>query len=803
MNRYSFNTNWFFRPGTAVSDRQAIGPITLPHDAMQTERRRKDAETGHAGGYFPGGTYVYEKSFDLPEDAQGKSILFEFEGVYQRSTIYINGKKAGGWPYGYSRFYVNADPYLIYNAVNRLRVVVDNSNVPNSRWYSGSGIYRNVNLLTGNQVHIPPNGVRISTLSVDEPASIQVETRISNGANLDCRVRVEILDGEALVAEHYGALIAVLEVPHAKLWSDLSPNLYTCRVTLLADGSILDEVQETFGIRSVECTPHEGLLINGKPTKLRGACVHHDNGILGAATLAAAEERRVKILKDAGFNAIRSAHNPMSIAMLEACDRYGMVVMDELTDTWWLPKTTGDYSLEFMDWWERDLASMVDKDFNHPSVIMYSVGNEISETAFERGIGFCKLIAAKTRELDPTRLVTIGINLQLNQMNYQGRGHYKERGESGKAEQGKQTKDMTTSAYVNTVMNVMKPISGILLRKKSVDLATREAFGYVDVAGYNYGTGRYLLDGRLHPERVIVGSETYPPDIDRNWQLVQQLPYLIGDFQWTGWDYLGEAGVGMWQYGKKKGPLYKDYPCILANVGVIDITGYLTAQAYYNKVVWGLEPKPYIGVRPVNLTGQRPSKSVWRGTNAIASWSWAGQEGRRAVIEVFSIGASVELVQDGTSLGRKRLKRRKAMFKTVYRPGELVAVSYDAQGRELARSSMKTAASATVLTALPEALAIKADGQDLAFIPIHITDPAGIVKMLEDRSVTVDVEGAGTLAAVGSSNPWTEEAYTGTSFTTYYGRMLAIVRSNGEQGQIRVRVSSAGLDSTEVILDAR
>ena len=791
MIRRSFNDNWFFCKKDAQTDARMVGPIALPHDAMLSEQRSPDGKTGHAGGFFPGGVYIYEKMFDLPENVEEKTILIEFEGVYQRSKVFINGKEAGGRPFGYTRFTVKADPFLIYGAQNHIRVVVDNSDVPNSRWYSGSGIYRNVNLLIGNKVHLQPYGVRISTLSIGDPAKIQVETQVANDGNLNCQVQIEILDGENVISSHTGEQSAVFEIPQARLWSDDSPNLYNCRVTLLNNGNILDQVVEPFGIRSLECTPQKGLLINGKPIKLRGACVHHDNGVLGAATFSAAEERRVKILKAAGYNAIRSSHNPLSLAMLEACDRYGMYVIDELTDTWWIPKNPGDFSKEFLDWWEKDLEAMVDKDFNHPSVIMYSMGNEISETALPKGVDFSKVIAAKARKLDSTRLITIGINLQLNQMNYQGRSHYKEKGDSEEGKPGqKPQKEITTSTYINTIMNVMKPLDFIFLTQKSVDLATRDAFQYFDVAGYNYGAVRYVQDGKLHPERVIVGSETYPSDIYDNWQLVEKLPYLIGDFQWAGWDYLGEAGCGMWEYGKKKGALYKEYPCILAEQGLIDITGYITARAYYNKVVWGLEEKPYICVRPVNHSGERPSKSVWRSTDAIASWSWAGCEGKTAETEVYSNADQVELRLNGKSLGKKKVRKMKALFKTKYMPGTLEAIAYDAQGKELSQSQLKSANETTRINVTVDRPVLQANGQDLAFLTIEITDDQGIVKMLDDHSVSVTVEGAGTLQGFGSARPFTEESFTDCEHFTYYGRALAVLRAGLDAGAIHVTVSA-------------
>jgi len=330
-----------------------------------------DSPGGSANAYFPGGVYFYEKTFYVPPDWADKTAVFQFEGVYRNAKVFINDMEAGGKPYGYIPFLVNTEGLLRYGEDNAIRVAADNSRLPNSRWYSGSGIYRPVWLWIGHKTHIDIEGIKISTLSYS-PARIKVET-MSTGGDIEVKI---IYNGEEVAGGRGGAL--TLDIPNAKLWSDETPNLYQCRVTLREDGVIADEAVQIFGIRLVEWSAG-GLFINGRETPLRGGCVHHDNGILGARSYAESEERRVKILKRAGFNAIRSAHNPAASAMLEACDKYGIYVMDETWDMWYLHKNKYDYASDFMENYKADIETIVRRDFSHPSVIMYSLGNEVTE----------------------------------------------------------------------------------------------------------------------------------------------------------------------------------------------------------------------------------------------------------------------------------------------------------------------------------------------------------------------------------------------------------------------------------------
>lgn len=772
MNAQPFNHNWqFWKQG--CTDKQTV---TLPHDAMIHEQREPNGAGGSAHGCFPGGVYVYEKSFIAPAEWADRTVSFEFEGVYRNSTVAINGKNAGGRAYGYAPFTVCADGLLNYGGENTMTVTVDNSELPNSRWYTGSGIYRPVNLIVGNRTHIAWQGVQISTISY-KPAKIRVDTKATGG-----EIAVEILDGGKAVASGTGTSLE-LDIPEAKLWSDETPYLYTCHVTLMDNGQVVDEVAERFGIRKVEWSP-KGLFINGRETLLRGGCYHHDNGILGAATFDKSEERRARIMKEAGFNALRSAHNPTSRAMLEACDKYGMYLMDETWDMWYSHKSKFDYAADFERDWREDVRAMVERDFNHPSVILYSIGNEVSEPAREKGVKLAKEMVDYIHRLDSNRAVTGGMNLMIISRSAKGSGVYKEDG--GRDDSGKQNAmGGMSSTMFNMITSMVGPGMNRGANGKKADAVTSPVLDALDLAGYNYASGRYPLEGKAHPDRVIFGSETFPQDIYKNWQMVKKYPYLVGDFMWAAWDYLGEAGIGAWAYAPDGKAFDKPYPWLLADVGTLDLLGNPNGELFLAQAAWGLRKKPAIAVQPVNHPGVKPAKSVWRGTNALPSWSWQGCEGNKAVVEVYADAAAVELLLNGESLGKKKVKGCKATFKIKYAPGTLTAVAYDAGGRELSRNELKSASGSIRLLAEPEETTVKAD--DIVYIPVSLVGENGVVERNVDCKLTVTVEN-GELLAFGSANPRTEERYDSGSFTTYYGRALAIVRA-GQMGTVTLSVT--------------
>ena len=777
MEKINFCADWQFAPKG-----KPFVPVTLPHDAQILEERSQEAsDSGH--GFFPGGVYVYEKRFTPPAEWEGKTVLVEFEGVYRNSTVSLNGKAIGGHRYGYTNFAIPLE--LNFGEENVLSVVADNSELPNSRWYTGSGIYRPVWLHIGEKDHIAWQGVKVTTLSVS-PAVVRVETEA-----IGEDIRVEILDGEEIVASSEGA-DCVAKIPEAKLWSENTPYLYTCRVKLLKDGEAVDIAEEKFGVRQLSWST-KGFFVNGQRVLLRGGCVHHDNGILGAATYDESEWRRVRIMKEAGFNAIRSAHNPTSRAMLEACDYYGVYLMDESFDMWYNRKNKFDYGRDFESCWREDVTAMVQRDYNHPSVIFYSIGNEVAEPWEARGVETGKAQIELIRSLDSTRPVTCGLNLMILSQAAKGKGLYQD-GEMDQSAQKKAAEQQSNSSSqsFNMIATYFGPLMNQAGNSKKVDALASPIIDALDIAGYNYGSGRYPLEGKQHPDRIVFGSETFPQDICKNWKMVEKYPYVLGDFMWTAWDYLGEAGLGAWSY--TGGIAFnRPYPWLLSGAGVIDICGNPDASCRYAATVWGLTDRPVIGVRPVNHPGVQVTRSMWRGTNAIESWAWKGCSGNEAQVEVYAQAASVELLLNGERLGRKKLKNYKAMFTLKYTPGVLTAVAYNSGGNEIGRSQLCSAEGPLHIAVEPETTEA-APGQ-IVYVPVSLRDAKGVVESNMDRKLSVSVEG-GTLLGFGSANPYTEEQYHTGSFTSYLGRALAIVRVESDT---TVTVSDGTLTNSAMI----
>ena len=805
MKRTAWNDDWLFWQDKTENKVK----VDLPHDAMRSRTRIPRLKNGALTGFFPSGDYWYEKTLFGGEEYRDQTVMLEFQGIYMDSSVYLNDELVGGRVYGYSGFWVDLTGKLRIGQKNVIRVFVHCSQVPNARWYPGNGIYRPVYLLTGSKSYIKPNGgIQIFTRSID-PARIQVKTDACMAT--DDRVKVEIYDNETKIAEADGAW-AEIEIPAAKLWDEDTPNLYTAKVSVWNGEQKLDESETAFGIRSIACNATEGLKINGRPTKLRGGCVHHDNGVLGACSFYAAEYRKVKKLKEAGFNAIRSSHYPMSEGMLRACDKLGMYVMDEAFDSWRDNAGTYGYVLDFENEWRKDLRDMVLKDINHPSVILYSIGNEISDTYREDGIELTEEMTTLCHSLDDTRPVTICPNVMMNVLHNKGLMKDISLSADGKMPQKDDVTDpllqeedgkMGGSVMINILVATAPALMKLFMTVKNADAATSGCYGKVDIAGYNYGVPVYEGLHRLHPGRVGVGSETNPPDILKTWEKIRNMPYIIGDFMWTAWDYLGEGGLAAVDYGKSLGAYNKPYPIISANCGAFDLIGHKDHAGHLASIAWGYENNPYIAVRPVDHAGEKMHVSGYRGTDAIPSWSWEGCEGKKTTVLIYSVGATVELFQDGFSLGKKRLKNGLAKYKVSYRPGCLTAVSYDAQGKMIGNTKLQSAGSKTKLLVTAEKEEIQAGGQDLAYLDIALTDEQGIVKVMQDRSVTVKVEGAGTLCGIGSGSCRTEESYVGDTFTTYRGRLQAVVRSGKGTGNVSVLVTAEGLEPARLEISVK
>jgi beta-galactosidase len=808
VQRTPFNTGWEFRP-KVISFVESFGrgtaweSVRLPHDAMLTGLRTPEA--GPAAAYFPGGAWEYRTRF-VPEDSQrGARIELDFEGVYRGAAVFVNGDLAGRRPYGYSNFSVRLDPLVRFGEENEIRV--DAIASEDSRWYSGAGIYRNVWLAQGGPVHVALDGIGVSTPDVDDDgAVIEVTTEVENDglARVVAAVRVEVLDptGEVVATattplgiDAAGQAVARhrLIVLRPQRWSVERPALHTCRVTVLVDGSVVDGDSTSFGIRTLQLDAARGLRINGAPVKLRGACVHHDNGVLGAATIDRADERRVELLKAAGFNALRSAHQPMARAMLDACDRLGMLVMDEAFDVWTSPKSNDDYARSFDGWWRADVEAMVRKDRNHPSVILYSIGNEIPELGRPVGDALARALTEHVRRLDPTRFVTNAVNPLASIGTDLFAGLF-----DGSLR-------LDDDAGVNTLLTGHWKILPAALRQSMVDERTGQAYGPIDVAGYNYCEGRYELDHELHPERVIVGSETFPLITAELWRLVLANPHVIGDFTWTGWDYLGEVGVGRFEYGDGppgERPFMAEYPWLTAWVGDLDITGHRRPISFYREIVFGLREEPYLAVRRPEHHGQVVTySSPWAFSDAVPSWSWPAFEGRPVEVEVYAHADEIELLVNGSPAGRAEVNQHRAVLEVTYVPGTVEAVARRG-GREVGRAVLRSAEDAVQLGVQVDRAEIRADDHDLAFVTIELTDATGNVHTTLDRPVLVAIDGAGVLQGLGSARPCTEETFRDATATTFDGRALAVVRPTA-RGPITVTVTAAGCAPASVEVVAR
>ncbi len=783
MKRKLWNDGWTFW----TDENPQPQDVQLPHDAMMHGRRDPASPAKDAMGYFCGDVYHYRKRFTAPSDADACHMELAFDGVMRNAAVLVNGREIARHAYGYTPFAVDLDGTLVPGGENTVEVVADNSQLPYSRWYTGGGIYRDVELLCGPKRHIARRGVRVTTLGLN-PARIRVTTLLEGPAAESETVAVTILDDQSVVAEAEGTDIE-LEIPCAIPWSAERPHLYTCQVSLLANGNPADTATERFGIRTLSWSSH-GLFVNGESVLLRGGCIHHDNGVIGAISCQEAEERRVRIMKEAGFNALRISHNPASTALIEACDRLGMYVMDETFDMWFQHKNAHDYASDFEENHLTDLQSMVERDLNHPSVIMYSIGNEVSEPCTPHGMDVARGMVELAHTLDPTRPVTAGINFMVLLMASKGKGLYDEGGAAknyaegnsgGKRKPAREKK--SGSLMFNTMMSVLGKGINRMGNSKGADAATSPVLDLLDIAGYNYANGRYEKEGSVHPGRIIVGTETYPQDIADNWALVEKLDYLIGDFMWTGWDYLGEAAIGSWNY-EGISMVNVRYPWLLSGAGVIDITGRPDAQAALAATVWNERDKPYIGVVPANHPGVRVTKAAWRGTNAIDSWSWSGCENNRTVVEVYARASKVQLSLNGKSLGTKRIKKFKATWRVAYEPGTLEAVAYDETGRELARAQLVSATGSPHIEIVPE-VQQPTPGQ-MVYVPIELIGNNGVLESNADRELTVKVVG-GELVGFGSAQPDPMGTYTAGSCRTWYGRALAVVRASSA-GTLRISV---------------
>jgi beta-galactosidase len=789
MKKQNFDLNWEYSEASgfaALFNPFAWQPVTLPHDAMISKPRAVGNPTGSGGGYFPGGVANYRKKFHVPEEWRGQGVQLEFEGVYMNAEVSVNNQLVHVQPYGYSSFLVDLTPHLIYGQENTVGVLANNTAQPNCRWYSGTGIYRHVWLRTGEGLHIQPWGVFITTPVVEPDASVvQVATELASlsGSEDGAALRSTVLDasGETVAQAEIPVRLLTIQqtmlVRGVRLWSVDEPNFYTLLSEVLMNGSVVDTERTTFGIRSIAVDAHTGLRLNGVPIKLKGGCIHHDHGPLGAASYDRAEERKVELLKSAGYNALRCAHNPPAPALLEACDRLGMLVVDETFDAWTSAKVTNDYHLYFHEWWQRDTAAMVKRDRNHPSVIMWSIGNEIFE-ALGNPIGaeWSKRQADYVRTLDSTRFVTSGV--MFNFLEDIARG---DMGSSFKLKPP--AEDPQKDTWGRQTAEFVKPL---------------------DVVGYNYMPQRYAVDQTRFPGRVIAGTETWGHMMHTFWKETERLPNVIGDFVWTAIDYIGEAGGGAVNFDGK--PTFgAPYPYHLSGIGDYNICGFKRPQSYFRDLLWGLRRAPFIAVLDPQHHGKPMGFTPWAWEPVLDTWTFPGQEGRLTQVDVYAIDEEVELLVNGASSGRKPAGaacENKASFDVIYQPGTIEAVGYTG-GKETGRTRLVTASSPAVLSLTLDRTVIHAGGGDIAYVSIEVQDKDGVMVKYGEPLISLEVSGAGELIAIGSGNPLSDEMYVGSQHKAYQGRLLAIVRSAVQTGTITLTAQAEGLPAARIDLQAQ
>lgn len=755
-------------PVSADADWRALD---LPQDWSIEGSTDPNAATKGDGGFFPTGVGWYRKKFTAPADWRGQQVEIEFDGVYRDSEVWINGHSLGRRPSGFVRFAYDLTPHLQIGGENVIAVRVDNSAQPNSRWYAGSGIYRHVRLRVSDPIRLAADGFHTTTVALsagEAELRFEAEVRNDSAAAQEIVVEVVLVDPAGRNAGVVRATGSAAPGATAKLtanatvadywpWSPKSPSLYRAVTRVLAGGRLTDHQEHRFGIRTVRVSAEGGFELNGVPLKLLGGNAHDDNGPLGVAAFDRAEERRAEQLKAAGFNAVRTAHNPPAPAFLDACDRLGLLVICEAFDGWKSKKLAQDYGQDFDEWSERDLEAMIRMHRRHPSVVMWSIGNEPFERTRESGVAIARKLASRARELDPSRPVTAGIN--------------------GTGKNGKWTE--------------LDPL-----------------FSALDVAGYNYEMAHHAEDHARLPERVIFASESYHPEVFSNWSTMQANPYVIGEFIWSAIDYLGEAGIGRVfppDETVRAHWIGTHYPWHGAACGDIDLTGGRRPSSHYRNIVWNRGEKLYVAVRELAPDGRALNVSLWAPPPMQAHWTWPGHEGRELPVEVYSRHESVRLYLNDALLGEKPTtvaEEFKAAFAVPYAPGTLRAVGVD-QGKETESFVLTTAGKATQIRLTVDRSVLKAGGQDLAFLTVEVLDAAGrVVPSATDR-VTYSISGSAALAGIGSADLTTTESYRANPRKTFQGRALVVVRAAATPGEATLAASAPGLSPATVKLQVQ
>ena len=770
----NFNFGWKFQLGDTADasrpdfDDSAWRSLDLPHDWSIEGTPEADNPMGNDGGYYPAGIGWYRKTFDFAPDAGRPETALYFEGVYMNARVFVNGNDLGGRPYGYSSFFLDITPHLKAGR-NVIAVRVDNSAQKNCRWYTGSGIYRNVKLVRTPKVHFEPWGVVVRA-KADDPlnASAEVETTVANHSDKDQLVtlegQVQSLGSTERVAGFYiqtrleagetrTVRIPKLSLGKAELWSPESPALYQLTCSVSSDGGT-DRTEETFGVRKVEYSARHGLVLNGQPVELNGACVHHDNGPIGAAAYRDAEWRKARQLKEAGFNAVRTSHNPPSEDFLDACDHIGLLVIDESFDGWRTAKNTHDYATLFDRWWTKDIESMVMRDRNHPSIFCWSIGNEIIERKSPEAVLTAYALAGHVRKLDPTRPVTSAL------------------------------------AAWDSDWEIYDPLAAAH-----------------DIVGYNYMIHKAQSDHERVPDRIMMQTESYPREAFNNWARVNDYPYIIGDFVWTGIDYLGESGIGRYYYtGETEGEHWQrpHFPWHGAWCGDIDLTGWRKPISYYREMLhFPGRNKLYLSVKEPSGYYGEIRETQWSVWPTWESWNWPGHEGKSIDVEIYSRYPAVRLYLNGKLVAEKPTTREqefKAVIPVPYADGTLRVAGVE-NGREVESRTLETAGKAARIRLSADRTTMAADGQSLTYVNVEITDKSGRPMPIADNLLQFELEGPATLLATCSGDLKDCVPYTSPERKAWKGRAMAVVKSGKTPGEVTLTVKGKGLKKASVSLN--
>jgi beta-galactosidase len=781
-----FNNGWRFSRGAGEGQERPTfedsgwRSVDLPHDWSiedipggkppdQLGPFNKKSKGGTASGFTEGGEGWYRKHFrldGLPADARVELL---FDGVYLDSDVWLNGQRLGGNVNGYNPFAFDLTPHLVRNGGNVLAVRVRNLG-RNSRWYGGSGLYREVRIdVLPPAARIARWGVRAWTRRIaDGRAEIDVTTRLES-PDPSLQVVTLLRDAKGRVVAQFGSTAAdevkqTLAVRGPELWSPEKPSLYVLESELRRGETVIDRMAQPFGIRIVAFNPQRGMTINGARTILRGGCIHHDNGLLGACAFADADERRIRLLKARGYNAIRSAHNIASRSLRATCDRLGMLMINEGFDVWHAYKEPDDFSVHFRDHWEEVVRAMVLSACNSPSVIMWSIGNEVPQRATDEGVEWSWKLANAVKRLDPTRPVTAGLNGLL------GPPMVAKEGTARPGFEGKRDNASTI---------------------------------FLDVPGYNYRLEHIEPEHAEHPERVLYASETFPKDAWDYARLVERMPNVLGEFLWTAMDYLGEAGLGA-ATNISAGDVpdyFAGWPWVSAWCGDIDLIGDQKAPSRYRDVVWGLSQLEMAVQRPVP-DGKVEYISNWGWSDELQSWSWVGSEGRELAVRLYTPGDRVELLLNGAKVGEKALvaaDKMRAEIKLPYAPGILEALAYKG-GMAIGRKRFETVGAAAKLRLTPERSRGRSDRQALHYVGIGFLDAQGRLVPDEKRRISLSVDGPVELVGFGSANPHAVGSFQAREAESFHGRALAILRAQGAKGVARVTARAEGVQAASATL---